>query len=362
MKLLYKSFLILLLVPSLLVASELNNDKKKEEKSKTIRKSFDVNSNATVQLTNKYGNLDITTWNKNTVEIVVEITVKGDDEDDVSDKLADINVDFESSKSVVSAKTRFGNSKSSGWKFWNRRNNISYKVHYIVKMPITNSVNLNNDYGSIALDKLKGEASINCDYGKIVIGDLMGKKSDINLDYCSSSTVASMNDANINIDYSKLNIGTVKTINVNADYSTVKIKEAADLTFNTDYGAVTADYANTVKGNGDYTSLRFGTITKSLKVNSDYGAIRIENLAKGFDFIDINSEYAGIRIGVESGTNFNFMIDLQYAGFSKDSNTEVLKSIVKSTKKYYEGFYGKANANSKLNINSQYGSVSIKEN
>ncbi len=118
-----------------------------------------------------------------------------------------------------------------------------------------------------------------------------------------------------------------------------------------------------VDGNSDYTGMKFGTLRKNLKINSDYGSIRIGNLANGFESVTIDSEYAGIRIGTSASNNFSFVIDLQYAGFKRNnSNIEMFKSIVKTTRKHYEGVYGKGKSNSKVTIKSQYGSVTISEN
>lgn len=360
MKSLYKLTLLLLFIPAIAFSSN-ETDKKKHEKSKSINKSFDVNSNATLSINNKYGDVNVTTWNKNTIQIDIKITVKGNDLDDVEEQLEKINVEFNASKSLVEAKTLFR--RKNNWGFWNKNKKMSYEIDYTVKMPITNNANLSNDYGNISLNELEGEANINCDYGKIHIGDLKGKNSQINLDYCSSSTVNSMKDGSINVDYSKLTIENAETVKLNTDYSTIKLKKLDQLTFNADYGGVEVEQAASVSGNGDYSSLKFGTITKSLKLKSDYGSIRIKNLEKGFDFVDIDSEYAGIRIGISPNNNFNFVVDLQYAGFKRNnSKIEMYERIVKNTKKYYRGVYGKGKSDSKVTIRSEFGSVSFNEN
>lgn len=361
MKSIYKLTLLLLLIPSVVLANN-DNDKKKHERSKDIKKSFNVNSNAKLAIYNKYGDVNVTSWNQNRIEIDVKITVRGNDLDDVEDRLEKIDVEFNGSSSLVEARTRIG-SKKNGWNIWKKSKNISYKINYTVKMPITNSASLNNDYGSISLNELEGEATINCDYGKISIGDLRGDNSSINLDYCSSSNIESMKDGNVNVDYSKLTIEKADDVKLNTDYSTIKLKDLNTLTFSADYGSVEAENVVNVSGNGDYTGFRFGTVKKNLKITSDYGSIRIKDLANGFETVNINSEYAGIKIGTSSSNNFNFTIDLQYAGFKRtDSNIEMFKSIVKSSKKYYEGVYGKGKSNSKITIKSEYGSVSLYEN
>ena len=359
MKSIYKITLLLLFIPLLTSATNKNP---KHEKSRVIKKSFSVNKDAKVSLNNRYGNLNITTWNKNTVEIEVTITVKGNDLDDVEDKLSTINVEFNANSNLVDAETVFG-SKKSNWSWWKKSKNLNYKINYVVKMPKSNSVDLDNDYGNIYLDNLDGKADINCDYGKISIGNLSASNNNINLDYCSTSTINSMKSGGVNLDYSKLNIDKTEKVRVNADYSNVKLGETGTVDFNSDYGSISIEEANNVSGNSDYTSMRFGTIRKNLTIDTDYGSVTVKNLAKGFENVDIDGQYAGIRIGVDPNAVFNFEIDLQYAGFSRDNDKmEFFKSLSKSTKKYYEGKFGNGNTNSKIKIRSQYGGLSIKEN
>ena len=72
---------------------------------------------------------------------------------------ATISVDFEASNSMVSARTDFNDNKSSwGWN-WGKKNNVNMQINYTIKLPIKSNVNLNNDYGSIILDRVDGHAT-----------------------------------------------------------------------------------------------------------------------------------------------------------------------------------------------------------
>jgi hypothetical protein len=358
MKSIYKIAFLCFLFP--LITNADNVDRKHEE-TKTIKKEYTVNSNAKVILNNKYGDLNITTWNKNRVEIEVIITVKGDDLENVEEKLNSISINFKASKSMVEATTIF-NEKKSSWSWWGKSKNTNYKINYIVKMPKSNAADLNNEYGSIYLGDLTGKATINCDYGKISVGELSADNNRINLDYCSSSSIISMKSGAINIDYSKLMIDNSENIKLNADYATVKFDKAGEIDFNLDYGSITVNDSESINGNSDYVSVRFGTIRKKLSIDTNYGSLTIKKLMNGFDKVDISGQYTGIKIGVEKGVSFDFEIDLQYSSFKRDNDKiKLLKSITKSTKKYYEGTYGKGNTNSLLFVNSQYGSVRIEE-
>ena len=354
---LYKLLFFFLLIPTVLIAND-----RKHEKSKNISKTFNVNKNATLYINNKYGNVNVTTWNENRIEIKVKITVKGDDLSSVERKLKDIDIQFEATSNLVEARTFIEKSKSS-WSWWGS-NNTNYKINYSVRMPITNNADLHNKYGDIyLLDELEGKSNINCDYGKIQIDQLLNSNNNISLDYCGTSEINYMKSGNLNVDYSKLNIRKSNNLKVSADYSTIKIDQATDVTFNSDYGSISAEEISNLTGNSDYASVKIGTLKKNLKINSDYGGIRVQNIAKGFDNITIDGNYASIKLGTNSNNNFNFNIDLSYASFDyPDNNVELYKSIKKTSKKYYEGTFGKGNSNSKITIKSNYGGVSLKLN
>lgn len=356
-KSIFKLALLLFIIPQIGFAN-VGGDLK-QEKSKTIKKEFKVDSDATVDIENKYGDVTVTTWDRNQVEITVIITVKGNSLSTIEKRLDGIDVQFSGSASYVKAKTII---EKSGWSLWGSSSNVSYQINYTVKMPASNNVKLNNDYGSIVLDELNGEANINCDYGKLIIGSLNNLRNEINIDYCSGSTINYMKNGSINADYSKLTVDKAYDLSVNADYSTLNFGKVNGIDFNGDYGSINVDEANNMVANTDYVSVRIGTIRNNLKLDSDYGSIKIAELANGFNSADINGQYTGISIGIKSNNKFQFTVDLSYAGFSYDDDqVDMYKSIEKSSKKYYEGVYGKGSSKSKLSIKSQYGSVKLKD-
>ena len=300
MKSLYKKFLVILFIAPVLV---LANTIKKHEKTKTIRKQFTVEEDATLYIKNKYGNVNITTWDKNSVEITVKITVKGNDLDRVEDKLEAIRINFEANKDLVEARTIIEKT-SSGWSFWGKSNAINYKINYYVKMPVTNNADLHNKYGNIELDVIKGKTNIDCDYGSIQVEKLLNTTNSINIDYCGNSNIQYMKSGSLNADYSKITIGETEKIKVNADYTGVKIGRADDIVFNCDYGSITIDDAKYIDGNSDYAGMRIGTLRKKLNINTDYGGLKVKNLMNGFESFSVNGSYAGIKIGTSSNNNF----------------------------------------------------------
>ncbi|NJB35017.1 hypothetical protein [Croceivirga sp. JEA036] len=362
--LLFKILLLLLVAapPSAKAAPNDTHWSGKHTKEKTIKKEFTVNMDALLRVKNSYGNLNISSWDQNKVLIEVHIKTNGNDEERVKERLAEIDVDFENTASMVSAITRFTEKKSSwGWN-WGGKHNVNVQVNYTIKVPVKNSVNLGNDYGSIFLDRIDGHAKISCDYGKMEIGELRGRNNELRFDYTSKSTFEYVNSAEIFADYSGFTIEKAGNLIIRADYTHSNIEKMEHLDYVSDYGSIDVGYAKNVQGRGSYISVKLGDVEGNVDINADYGSVKINRMMPNAGNIDINSDYTGIKIGYDSDYQFTFEINTEYAGVSGKEDFEINYSNEKSTRKYYKGFHGNANAPNTVTINSEYGGISFFNN
>lgn len=358
MKNMYKLLLILFLIPLIITATDR---KGKYTKTKTINKEFSVSPNATLKVSNKYGNIDIVSWNENKIVINVTITTNGNNEDKVEKRLENIDVEFDASSSFVSAKTII-EKNSSFWNIWGKNNNVGMEINYLIKMPVSNNVDLSNDYGAISIDKLEGTSKISCDYGKLNIGELLNSNNKINLDYTNKSTIEYMKDGSIDADYSTLHIEKSGRVKLNADYTHMSFGMLVDLDYNCDYGSLKIESAGNIKGSSDYMHTTVGSLSGSGEFNIDYGSLKIKDLEQNFKLLKVESSYTRIKIGVNPNTAFNITASLSYCGFKKSDGFTFNKEIVKSSSKYYEGYYNSANSEGTVDINSSYGSLSFTNN
>lgn len=346
-----------LMVP--LIGFATNPVKGKIEKSKTIKKEFSVGANALVRIDNKFGNLDVVTWDENRVVMEITIKVNGNSESKVAEQLNNIDVQFSNSNSEVYAKTVIEKKSSSGW-FGSNSNNVNFEINYKVKMPVSNGADFTNDYGSISLNEINGRANINCDYGKIIIGKLNHSNNSINIDYTNNSTIDFMNGGSINADYSGFTVDKAKKIDLNADYTNSTFENIEDLMFNCDYGNIEVGNGNNIEGNGDYLTMKFGTLFKRIKLSADYGGIKINKLMKGFENVQIDADYTGVKINVDPAAEYRFTVKTSYGGLSIDNEkVNYEKRIEKNSSKFYEGYLGSASSKSQINIETTYGSIKI---
>ncbi|MFI2742910.1 hypothetical protein ACG2LH_09240 [Zhouia sp. PK063] len=354
MKILAKIVIMFLLFPLGIWAHEKQPEwKGRYTKQKTIKKAFNVNSNALLSVDNSYGNVVITTWNQNRTEIEVVIKTNGDDEDKVQRKLDEITVNFMATSGTVAAKTIF---EKKGWSLFGGNDNVNMEINYTIKLPVTNSVNLSNDYGGIQIDKLNGDASISCDYGKLTLGRLNGNNNSLAFDYTTNATIEYIKNARINADYSDFELAEVGNLELSADYTKSKIGKANHIKYNCDYGSLNADAINNLEGTGDYITLRLGEISGNVQINAEYGSLKIAELTPSAGNVMIKTEYTGMNIGYNANYFFNFEIALEYGGLKGGDGFNYNIQRDKSGEKYYAGTYGN-NPSKNVTIKSEYGSV-----
>lgn len=359
MKTYYKYIALLFLVPAISFANG-GKLKGKYTKEKTIQKEFTVNPNAGLKVVNSYGNIDMVTWSENRTVIEVTIISNGNDEEKVQERLRQIDVSFEANASLVEAITKFGNKKST-WKWWENNNqHTKIEVNYKIKLPIGNSVNLHNDYGTVSLNKLEGHAKIYCDYGQFIIGELLAEDNHLNFDYTNNSTIDYMKSGKIIADYSSFSLAKAEKIEMVADYTKAEIKEVNNINYNCDYGKVTIDRVNTLMGRGDYVTSRIGTVSGSLNINTSYGAVDVEYFKESTKNITIRTEYTNIKLGIDTQYHFNFDISTVYSSLKgQDLFTINHKKENSGRNSNYKGFHGSENSGNLVNINSTYGNINF---
>lgn len=359
---LYKALILFFMVPAIACAE--GDFKGKHTKQKRVKKEFKVSANDLLKITNSYGNIQVVTWDQNRVEIEVTVKTNGNDEEKVIKRLNEIEVAFSQSGGQVTAKTLFekqSNNSFFGNLFGGSSSNVNMEINYKVKAPVTNRVDLSNDYGSINLDKLTGDARISCDYGKIMIGELHGNNNQLNFDYTRNSSIGYVKRAKINADYSEFTIEDAGTLELSADYTDSNILKVENISFNNDYGSLKIERLKNVKGEGDYLGVKLGLVYGSLDINMDYGSLSIQKMMPGLKEMTINSDYTGIKIGYDRDAPFRFKVKTAYGGVNgiNNANFTLNKRNQSSGDSYYEGFYLSENSGGTISIDSSYGSVTF---
>jgi len=353
--------LLILLVPNEQPApSQPDEFLGRHTETREIRRNFEVSPKSLLEVENKYGEIDITTWDQDKVEIVVTLKTNGNDKEAVQKRLEELDVIFKHSPGRVSAQTYLETSRNSFFSWLRGSGNVNIEINYKIKAPVGINLNLENDYGSVNIDRLEGNANISVDYGQLLIGELMGEDNVIEMDYTRNSKIGYIHKGSIEADYSDYTIEEAGALDISADYSNSKIRKVEFLEFSCDYGSIEVGQVKNIRGDGDYLSTTVDSVYGSLDLNLDYGSATIRQMMRNLESLTINSDYTTLKIGYFPDSSWRYKLNSSYAGI-RGIDGEVfnnLKQHQSGSKRYYEGYHN-TDSGAVVTIDASYGGISF---
>ncbi|AZQ44289.1 hypothetical protein [Nonlabens ponticola] len=355
---LYNTLIVLILLPAIALAVPID----KFNKTKSIKQSYNVNSDALVDIENSFGDVTIETWDKNIVSIEVYVEVSGNDENIVDEKLREVDVTFNASSSRVSAETYIPSTSSGVWNWWKASKNANIQVNYLVKIPVASPLELSNDYGAVIIEKLSAPTDISCDFGRLQIGQLLHTDNKLSFDYTDNSNIDYVKEAIIKADFSNFRIYGADNLDFSGDYTKAKLPQIKNLKYNSDFSTINVEGVDNVDGRGDYSNVSIDYIKESGDFNADFGTVNIGKAMNGFKMIDVKSDYTTVKIGYDPAAAFTYELDTEFGSLKVNSSLTTTQSRSDGTEKFKEGYHLDNKSSNRITVNSSFGSVSLNPN
>ncbi|MRX41207.1 hypothetical protein GJU43_18120 [Flavobacterium sp. LC2016-23] len=345
----YNILILFILIPFLGFA----NDDTFITKQKTIKKTYIVNSNAGIDIDNKYGNITVTTWDEDKIDLDITIKVTGGNENWVNERLNSIDVEITALKTLVSAITSTGNSsiKSKG-------SSNSFEINYVIKIPRNGTVKLSNKYGNIVTGDLASTSEIFCKYGKINLGKLNGNMNSVHIEYCQNSNIEYIKNGNIEARYSGLKITDAGKINLDTNYTDLVVGDSQNIKYDCNYGTFKFQKTASVTGTGDYLTVTIAEISNTLSSDLNYSKLNVGIINEKANNINVTSGYSDVSLGYDTNYSFDFDINTKYGNIKSDNSLDVSVNESKNASKRISG-YNKKKGQNKVIITSNYGNVTL---
>ncbi len=345
----YNILILFILIPFL----GFSNDDTYVSKQKSIKKTYIVNSNAGIDIDNKYGSISVSTWDEDKIDIDITIKVTGGNENWVNEKLNSIDVDITALKSMVTAVTNIGSStlKSKG-------SSNSFEINYVIKIPKNGTVKLNNKYGNITTLNLESTTDITCKYGKVTLGRLNGSDNKLQIEYSQNSTLDYIKNGLIEARYSGLKINDAGNIILDTNYSDLSVGDSQNIKYDCNYGTLKFQKVNSFSGSGNYLTIAIAEISNSLNVDITYSKLNVGIINDKASNISAKAGYSDISLGYSVNYPFDFDILTKYGSIKSGDDLEINVSETKNNSKNISGYHKKKGLN-RVMINSNYGNVSL---
>ena len=156
-----------ILIPLLLACATTNNARSDSViQTETIREELGVNPGGSLSLENVNGSIEVSVWDRDVVQIVVEKRAKGRSADDAKEILRESKVRIDKSGDDISVRM--------DRKSWNFGNNRELSVDYTVRLPGMFDAKLESVNGGVRAVGLNGSVSAETVNGGIDLTGIEG--------------------------------------------------------------------------------------------------------------------------------------------------------------------------------------------
>jgi len=320
--------------------------------SKNYEKNFDVNKNSFFKISNKYGKVHIENINTDKVEILVTLNVETKSKEKADDFFDKIEIRIDKSGNNITAETEIDSDLKAK----------NFSIDYFIKMPEYVTIDLENKYGDIFINKLTSKSTISCKYGHLQINDLITSEVDnlasVNVKY-SKGAINTCDYLNLDVKYSEFEVNKSRAVYVNSGYSQVEFENAYILKIISKYDPkFKIGEAVKIDLDGKYSGYDIGKLSNSLTGEISYSNMEIENLKKAFEKIDLNSKYGNVEIGVDDDASYKLSASNDYGSISSKLSE---KSDSDGTHISVDGFVGsEKSSKSHIILVSKYGNIEVK--
>lgn len=337
--------------------------------TKEINKRFKVSRDTRIEITNKYGKIELNTWDKDSVVFDIKIRVEDKKLSKLEKSISEIDFDITNSQHFLIVRTKVGENLSSLEKEFQRfketvlQDDGKMEINYVVWLPKTNQLKVENKFGDIFIGDYSGEVDINLSNGNLKSHDFDGK-TNLTLSF-GDATINQIKEGKLDCNYSDIYIkkaGKLRIVSKSSDFEIIEINE---LDADSRRDKFRIRLADLIDARGSFSNFRVNELTDRITLRAEYGDIEIEKTAADFSNIFIEAKSTDINLNFNEKSKFQFEIThtksaTDFCREVKIKKEEVLDEKEKKIK--INGIYGGESTAVKLTITATSGDISIRTN
>jgi hypothetical protein len=334
---------------------------------RSFMKTVPVGKETVMEVSNKYGSIHITAWDKDSAYIRAEVKAFAPSQDKLKKMFEGITININETPYLVRAQTDFTQSINMLFESFKGITSklISYdsrvEINYYINIPGYLNLKIENKYGDVYMEDNTGNLSVSVSNGSFKANSL-GKGSLITMTFCDA-TINSIASGKIDAYFSEISIGETDDLTINSISSRYDIKKAGVIRTESRRDKFFIGNTATLQGNSYFTDFKVNNIQKEINLTSRYGSLNADFIEKGFEAININSGYSDISLAFDQGSSY--YLDIRHLNaflVLPDKNITTEEKTLNEEKKEYViyGTVGKNPGKTKVKIDATRGNIYLK--
>jgi len=326
--------------------------------TRSVSRSYPVSFETTLEVHNKYGKIQVATWEKDSVAIEVDILLTESSKNKMRKLKEDIRIDFTAAESYIIAKTviksesgrlaselkSIGNTISG--------NNKRIEINYLVHLPAYMDVVLTNKFGDIYMDDLEGQADIELSNGVLKANRLTGNSS-ISLGF-ANGMIKELGSAKLKLSYSDLVLNEVSQLDMVSKSSKLNVDTVNVLKLESRRDKLYFKQVEYMYGKSNFTQIWVYDFLRESDLYMKYGELTVEHVMPDFSKIYVESDYTDITLYFDRASSLAFDIFHHEKSILRLPGTELLSEETQSGKDHFKtvGTIGETEPMGELNIDA----------
>jgi hypothetical protein len=340
------------------------------EYARQISRSFRISNTMTVDISNKYGKVEIISWNVDSVKFIIDMRIRSKDKQKLEKLRQSVDFEFIPGPYYIMARTRFGDSGADVFKdivdiagsYLSSSNSVT--INYTVMIPEWAPLKIENKFGDVYFDNLHGPLNLTLSYGDLKGGRLNGR-SEVKLT-SGDGDVGYIKDGQMFVSYGNMHIGETGRLIVQSRSSNVTIDKASNLQLDSRRDKIYLNDIVSLSGSSYFSAISVTSLEHDLTFAGRYGEFTLFNIKRSFALINFSSEFTDLIFTFEKPMAFNFeLTHHQDAVFMYPKSYATLKtSVLDAENKLFNtsGTFGAGSRDSEVIIKAaRKSSISISQ-
>lgn len=334
--------------------------------SREFYKRFKIQPETRIDLTNKYGRIELNTWKKDSVVIRFKMEITQKSPTKLVKTLDNLDFDVSNSQHFLIVKTQVDKNRTQleselqKFKETMLQTNGSIRIDMTVWLPDEHELRIENKFGDVVMGNYSGETQIILSNGKLKTGDL-GKNSTLNLSF-ADATIDNLPNARVMSNYSDIQIKEAGTLRFESKSSSIEVMNSQSLNIDSRRDKFRIRLTDKVDASGNFSQFRITELKDKATFRMSFGGLEIEKVQNAFSSIYVEARSADLNLYFSPEAKFNFQItesktDLGLGRDLKVEDKEVLDS--KENKVRHSGYFGKKMKEDQLIINAIGGETNV---
>jgi hypothetical protein len=289
------------LMISICLATGLSLTGQTYENSRTVREAYRISSNTEVQVINKYGDINLVPWEKDSVVFVIDFSVTSNKQAKV-DKISDyIDFDFKATAYYVIAQTVFEGQNT----IWSEMADVastifssgtSTKIDYTVYFPAGNDIKIENKFGNIYTTDHTGKVDITLSNGDMKGHSFIGQTR-LKVEFGNVS-IDEIANGNVTLGYAELNLEKAGEINFETRSSKLYLNSCEKIHLDSKRDRFYIKSAGELTGDAFFTYLSLDKAMSKVNLKTNYGDFKLLDISDSCLRMDFTSQYSDITLYV----------------------------------------------------------------